>query len=294
MASLFPFVAGRSWVGDLLASLRIQLALVALICGLAAAMRRGWVVALCAVVAVAANAAAVERVYLGQRVAPSGSARLTIGHVNMQGRPGDVAALGAALRARRPAVFVVLEPDVTFVRSLGGGVAGYRAYRRADSSGTRVLVLSRVPLRLAPTGAALPPASAAFDISFAGRVLHVLALHAVSPLSPARHRLRDSQLSAAKAWVLAEHGPVVVLGDLNTVPWSAALHDLERDAYLASSSDGFGLQASWPSLAGFAGLPIDQLLTSRDLTPTRRQTRGGFGSSHHSLWVELATTHRIA
>ena len=81
---------------------------------------------------------------------------------------------------------------------------------------------------------------------------------------------------------------------LNTVPWSAALHDLERDAYLASSSDGFGLQASWPSLAGFAGLPIDQLLTSRDLTPTRRQTRGGFGSSHHSLWVELATTHRIA
>jgi endonuclease/exonuclease/phosphatase (EEP) superfamily protein YafD len=94
--------------------------------------------------------------------------------------------------------------------------------------------------------------------------------------------------------VLTQHGPVVVLGDLNTVPWSAALHGLERDAHLSSSSDGFGLQASWPSLAGFVGLPIDQLLTSRDLTATRRQTRGGFSSSHRSVWVELAATHRIA
>ncbi len=81
----------------------------------------------------------------------------------------------------------------------------------------------------------------------------------------------------------------MVLGDLNAVPWSAALHDVEHDARLSSSSDGFGLQASWPASLGFFGVPIDQLLYSRDLTVTDRRTRAGFGpSSHRSVWVTLA------
>ena len=182
--------------------------------------------------------AAVERVYLRRRAEPVGQARLTVGHVNMLGRAGDIRALTGSLRENRPAVFVVLEPDAMLSSQLGDGVTG--------------------------------------------------ALHAVSPLSPGRHRLRDQQLAAAGSWARAQPEPVVVLGDLNAVPWSAALHSLEHDAGLSSSSDGFGLQASWPSLAGFAGVPIDQLLTSRDLTATRRQTRSGFGSTRRSLWVELA------
>jgi len=73
------------------------------------------------------------------------------------------------------------------------------------------------------------------------------------------------------------------------VSWSAALHDVESDARLSSSSDGFGLQASWPASFGYFGFPIDQLLYSRELTVTDRRTRTGFGpSSHRSVWVTLA------
>ena len=107
-------------------------------------------------------------------------------------------------------------------------------------------------------------------------------------VSESRTRARNTELAAATSWAAHRSGSVVVLGDLNAVPWSAAFRDLEHHAHLSSSSDGFGLQPTWPAAVGFLGLPIDQLLYSADLTVTRRATHGGFGSSHRSLWIELA------
>lgn len=290
-ASLLPFLVGRSWIGDLLASFRMPLALGAFVVGVVAAALRGWVVVALAVIAFGANVAAVERVWLGDRAGAAGPARLEIGHVNMRGLPGDVPALRAAVGRRQPDVFVVLEPDPRPSSQVGDEITGYRAYRPAGLAGARVVVLSRLPLTLERQDAAvgLPIPSVAFAVPFAGRVVHVLALHTTSPLSPARNRARNAELAAVAKWAKAQHGPVVVLGDFNAVPWSAALHDLEHAAGLSSSSDGFGFQGSWPASLGFLGFPIDQLLSSHDLTVTDRQTRAGFGSSsHRSLWVTLA------
>ena len=65
---------------------------------------------------------------------------------------------------------------------------------------------------------------------------------------------------------------MLVLGDLNATPWSSVLQSLEGSADLRNSAYGYGVQATWPSRAWRLGIPIDQLLHSRDLTVTDRNT----------------------
>jgi len=286
--SLFPFLLGGWWLGDLVTSLRLQLGVLAALVVIVAAPLRGWIVAAVGAAALAANAAVVAPAYTGGQERPADGARLLVGHVNMQAAPGSLEALRAALTRERPAVFVVLEPDPGLAAGLGRGIDGYRAYRPAGVSGGRVVVLARSRIRLvAPGVAGLPEAAAAFDVPFDGRTVHVLALHTISPLSPGRAHRRDRALRAAARWA-AGRPTTVVLGDFNAVPWSSIVDEVARAGRLVDSTNGRRPQASWPGFAGVLGIPIDQLLHSRDLTVTARETHGGFGSTHRSLWVRLA------
>jgi len=95
-------------------------------------------------------------------------------------------------------------------------------------------------------------------------------------------------LAAASSWARRQANPVLVLGDLNATPWSSVLQSLEGSADLRNSAYGYGVQATWPSRAGPLGIPIDQLLYSRELTVTDRSTGPTFGSEHRSLWVTIA------
>ena len=70
--------------------------------------------------------------------------------------------------------------------------------------------------------------------------------------------------------------------------YQSVLQSLEDSADLRNSAYGYGVQATWPSRAGPLGIPIDQLLYSRELTVTDRSTGPTFGSEHRSLWVTIA------
>ena len=295
VASLFPFALGRWWLGDLLASGRPDLAVISAGLIIGAVALRSWAVVSLAVASLFVNVLVLAPLYTTSQARAADARRLVLAHVNMQRRPGDLGELAEALRSRRPDVLVVLEPDRDLSTALGDDLDGYHVYRDRGPAEERVAVLARTAIKIAQrTGVPrLPAASVAFDVPFAGGVVHVLALHAISPLTPGRTRVRNAELTAAASWAAHRSGSIVVLGDLNAVPWSAALTDLEHDAHLSNSSDGFGLQASWPAFVGFLGLPIDQLLYSGDLTVTRRAIHGGFGSSHRSLWVELARARKL-
>ncbi len=81
---------------------------------------------------------------------------------------------------------------------------------------------------------------------------------------------------------------VIVLGDLNTTPWSVPFRSLLRDGVVKDSSRGYGLQCSWHGgPGGLVALPIDHALASPDLVAVGRGIGPELGSDHRPLRVEF-------
>ncbi|MEZ0368116.1 MAG: endonuclease/exonuclease/phosphatase family protein, partial [Candidatus Sericytochromatia bacterium] len=92
---------------------------------------------------------------------------------------------------------------------------------------------------------------------------------------------------------------LVLVGDLNTTPWSRNFRQLVDKTDLRDSQLGFGLQGSWPAILpslghskpskwfGLARIPIDHVLISRTLAVFKRETGPYVGSDHLPVFAEL-------
>lgn len=194
------------------------------------------------------------------------------------------------LAERKPQALVILEPSRGWLRKTSPRPVGYRVFIRGARPQPRIILLAgpRVSNVTFPSDSGLPRTSVAFDLELEEEPVHVLALHSAAPSTASQRKTRDDELAAASDWARSRAGSEIVLGDLNATPWSGVLQNLENAAGLRNSAYGYGIQATWPASAGPLGLPIDQLLHSRDLTVTARETGPGFGSQHRSLWVTIA------
>jgi endonuclease/exonuclease/phosphatase (EEP) superfamily protein YafD len=292
--SLAGFADDRSWLADLAASVRVQLFLLAVVAATLAVAGRSLVGLGGAALALLVNTLVLVPLYTGEPASPLGAARLRIAHVNVQGRAGDFAELRRTLADRRPDVFVVLEALPDWTAQLSDGIGGYRVYLAPGATRGRVVVLARTEV----TRVSAPPApefsgsALAFDVPLGASTVRVLALHTPSPTTPGRRRLRNEELAAAGEWASGHEGAELVLGDLNVTPWGSAVESLRDAANLRCSADGSGVQATWPALAGPLGIPIDELLYSRELTIVDRDPGPNLGSTHRSLWVTVARAAR--
>jgi endonuclease/exonuclease/phosphatase (EEP) superfamily protein YafD len=133
------------------------------------------------------------------------------------------------------------------------------------------------------------------QLGITGQEVMVLNLHAMAPLSPARAATRDAQFEWIARWCREQSGRVIVLGDLNTTPWSCSFGRLLRDGDLIDSMRGFGVQPTWRTSFGpLRGMllwpiqiPIDHCLHSPGLIAVARETGPPCGSNHYPLLVTL-------
>ncbi len=120
------------------------------------------------------------------------------------------------------------------------------------------------------------------------RRVKLLTIHPPPPVSAGFTRLRDDMLRKAKAWADEQADPHVIIGDLNTTPWSYAFDILADDGELVSTQNGFGNQGTWPTrLPAPWLLPIDHCLVSPGLVCTDRRIGEPTGSDHLPLVVTL-------
>ncbi len=118
--------------------------------------------------------------------------------------------------------------------------------------------------------------------------LAVLSSHPLAPTDGVRSRLRDDQLGFATDWAARQEGAFIVVGDLNSTPWSWAFRRLEGSTDLRNSQIGFGLQASYPVDSNpLLRVAIDHLLHSGALGVRDRQLGPPMGSDHFPLIVDL-------
>lgn len=123
---------------------------------------------------------------------------------------------------------------------------------------------------------------------FAGQRVKLLSIHPPPPTTTAFSHLRDAILLKAKAWADAQTEPHVIIGDLNTTPWSHAFTSLIGDGQLISTQNGFGNQGTWPTHLPMPWLlPIDHCVYSPQWVCVDRETGPETGSDHLPLLVSL-------
>ncbi len=128
-----------------------------------------------------------------------------------------------------------------------------------------------------------------------GQPLTLIGAHPFSPVSPTNLKLRNQQYEALAGLVHAHPGPLVLIGDLNSSPWSPYFQDLLSATQLRDSRQGFGNQASWPSKIPLMGIPIpliripiDHCLVSRQIAVHDRQVGPDVGSDHFPVVVDFS------
>jgi endonuclease/exonuclease/phosphatase (EEP) superfamily protein YafD len=120
-----------------------------------------------------------------------------------------------------------------------------------------------------------------------GTRLTVLATHPVPPGSPRHYRWRNEQLQAVARMAAEQDGAVVVIGDLNTTPWSAHFRRMLRRGKLRDTGRGWGFVGTWPAWLWPLRIPLDHCLISGQLEVTHRRVGAAVGSDHLPLVVDL-------
>jgi hypothetical protein len=302
--SVVAFAAPWWWVFDILTSYRPQFVIVLAIAVVALAALRCWKTLAVAVVALALNVSQVAPVFIShQAAARVGSPTLTIAHLNLQSRIGDLPAMDQWLATRPADIVVFLHTAGATARHLENGEAGYRMIYprvvnahpvqgspRFDPRSPEVIVLAdRGGVTAStPTMPGLPSTAVQIQARLGSQSLTLLGLHTLSPGTADRQTVRDDELTAVGDWLKDTPRPAVAFGDFNTTYYSPELADLLHRSGATSSQLGFGIQATWPRQFRPAGIAIDQSVYTGALTAVRRHRGPDLGSEHRALVVTYA------
>lgn len=82
--------------------------------------------------------------------------------------------------------------------------------------------------------------------------------------------------------------PFVLVGDINTAPWSYGFRTMVQKMNLRDSQLGFGVQPSFPTFSWAIRIPIDHCLVSPEVAVLDRKLAPSVGSDHFPVVVELA------
>lgn len=119
-----------------------------------------------------------------------------------------------------------------------------------------------------------------------GRCLRVIGVHTMAPFGIDAVRERDETLAAIAGLVRGTGEPVVVMGDLNTTPWTPAFRGLIA-AGLADSAWGRGITPTWNADRRWLRVPIDHILTGNGAVALSRARGPYVGSDHFPITATI-------
>lgn len=212
--------------------------------------------------------------------------RALLANVNSANR--DYSRIRDTIIDRNPDFVVLLEVTPWLLDRLAD-LAGRYPYRaaapREDNFG--IAFLSRRPflradvVRLGAPG--LPSIIAEFADDQRGFTL--LSTHPLPPIGAEQARERNDQLAQLAQLTRQTRHPLLLLGDLNTSPWSPYFEQLLAESGLRDS--GRGILPSWPVGWPPLWIPIDHALFSAGIRIRHRETGPDLGSDHYPVIVDF-------
>jgi len=208
--------------------------------------------------------------------------------VNVQTDNKKFAKVTELVRVKNPDLVVFEEVNDEWMSQLEPLRAEFPhvvAEPREDNFG--IALFSRFSLRdpkVTYFGDAGVPSIVARVVTSAGEVV-VLATHPLPPVGAEHFNLRNDQLQRIAEYIRTVSGPAILLGDLNTSPWSFHFKRFVQASALVDTSRGHGWQPTWPAMMPPLFVPIDHALCSKDIAVLSRETGAGIGSDHYPLIV---------
>lgn len=184
-------------------------------------------------------------------------------------------------------IVVLAEPTEAWRRGLDALTSLY-PYRldnpTCDDVGCAMTMMSKLPWRSVQTEkfvADTPPVIwAMFDATDDYPAFNVIALHARKAIDADGASRQRAQTEAVGKLTGTLQRPVLLLGDLNAVPTSAAFKRLLAATGLRPGNRNF--TASWPSPLGPFGISIDHILVSENIA-VKTVYGPSLGSDHRAL-----------
>ena len=110
----------------------------------------------------------------------------------------------------------------------------------------------------------------------------LIELHAFSPARDISSKQRRSELENIAIVASSLSGEnTILIGDLNTTPYSPYFQDLEKNSKLRCSMRGNGFSGTWPSfLPSVLRIPLDHVLVSDQIEVIERKVAADLDSDH--------------
>lgn len=110
------------------------------------------------------------------------------------------------------------------------------------------------------------------------QAINFVASHTKAPLRPFNYHHRNNHIAAISHYLKRIEGPLLVIGDFNTVPWDDNILQFKSDSNLFDSRKD--LAATYPNKIGIARIPIDYIFHSQEVECLSFSTVVGTSSDH--------------
>lgn len=257
---------------------------------LLALWKRAWLIAACSMVCAPMvwPAVAVPVIELSQE--PSAH-RLRVVHLNvLQPNTRHADAIGSIIESGADLVSVQ-EVGPEWASALREGLREEFPHRiivpRTNCYG--IALFSRMPLVLVEPMQVAGTTMLHAEVMVGEERVCVYSVHASSPSGFGHYRRRNAQLAELADRVSAHTGPILVIGDLNTVHWDDAYRRFCTRSGLRPVNPAS--MVTWPSLGPLAFIPLDHALVAGGLLPSAINSFRINGSDHRGIITDLHLDH---
>lgn len=225
-------------------------------------------------------------------IVASPAAKVKVLTVNVHTANDRFDLVRAAVASHAPDIVLFTEMNDLWLTEMKSLTAGYPytvARTRSDNFG--IVLFSRIqPQKLEIIdflAGEVPSIEMVFPLG--SRTVTLIGTHPLPPRTYEYSAIRNAQLVLIARYLAKVTGPKIVMGDMNTVPWSPYFRDLLRDGGLKDTGLGRGVVVTWPSHAWWLfGIPLDHILVSPDVSVISRSVGPWVGSDHYPVVAEIA------
>ena len=211
--------------------------------------------------------------------------------INVNTRSGDPGRVAAFIGKAAPDVLILEEVDGRWLSELDTALAPFPyGVERPRDDNFGIAVYSTFPLsgeEILFIGQDEVP-SIVVDAETPYGWCTILATHPVPPAGRKQSAMRNEHLKRLAELVKKQTHPLLVMGDLNTTPWSVHFRRLMVNPRLHDSARGHGLCPTWPTYNPLLMIPLDHCLHSGEITIVTRTVGPRVGSDHFPLTVDIA------
>jgi endonuclease/exonuclease/phosphatase (EEP) superfamily protein YafD len=124
------------------------------------------------------------------------------------------------------------------------------------------------------------------EIEVDNQAVNFLCAHTTSPITRRSYLERNQELELISDSIHELGNPVLLIGDLNSVPWDKNLRRIIKHNKLKDSRRFYS--STFPRILGFFGIPIDYILYSNNISCTKFETLSSSSSDHKGIYGEYA------